>query len=127
MNLNKKIKKFEETKIEIQNSIDHIQPLLFPSENIINLNVGGTHFVSTSKSNLCKFKSTGLYSIFSQEYIDLPKKDDMYFIDRDGNVFLLLIDYLRNGVLPQFRNEEERILFDEEKEFWGFPKESFGK
>ena len=48
------------------------------------------------------------------------KIDDKIFIDRDGKVFELLINYLRNEgrVFPKFTNDHDLKMFVAELEFW---------
>ena len=52
---------------------------------------------------------------------ELKKVDDAYFIDRDGNTFMSLINYLRNDrkVYPEFDSANDQKNFSEELTFWG--------
>ena len=47
------------------------------------------------------------------------------FVDRDGESFLGLINYLRNGRrdVPLFENKLKRQLFEDELEFWGMKED----
>ena len=53
------------------------------------------------------------------------------FIDRDGPTFLNVINYLRNGTFPSFKTDKEKLLFDDELDFWQIPYKTmnliFGK
>ncbi len=89
--------------------------------DIIHLNIGGTHKITTTRNTLCKIENTGLFSIFkNKEKINLPKQNEFYFIDRDGKIFMLLLSYLRNMKIPFFESKYDEVLFYEELEYWGF-------
>jgi hypothetical protein len=65
-------------------------------DSIIDLDVGGTHKISVSKAVLCKIPCSKLKATFKGQ-IDLPMTSEgRYFVERDGNVFALMISYLRN-------------------------------
>jgi len=48
----------------------------------------------------------------------IPKHNGRYFIDRDGDVFINLINFLRSGKIPVFKAKQEEHSFYEELEFW---------
>ena len=52
---------------------------------------------------------------------ELPKHDSRIFVDRDGFAFSNMINYLRNGKYPIFKDKNEEINFFEELEFWQIP------
>jgi hypothetical protein len=52
---------------------------------------------------------------------ELPKHDNRIFVDRDGSAFSNMINYLRNGKYPIFKEKNEEINFFEELEFWQIP------
>ena len=76
--------------------------------------------ITTTKNTLCKYPSSTLALFFSGNH-PLQKYKGRYFIDRDGETFLKLIDFLRNDILPNFESDEEKIHFFEELEFWQIP------
>lgn len=43
------------------------------------------------------------------------------FIDRQGDAFINVINYLRNGKYPNFKDKNEEINFFEELQFWQIP------
>ena len=64
-------------------------------ESIIDLDIGGTHKISVSRSLLCKIPCSKLKSTF-QGNIKLPlTKENRYFVESDGNMFSLMISYLQ--------------------------------
>eukprot|EP00483_Globobulimina_turgida_P003728 UN03734 len=67
----------------------------------IELNVGGVRYF-TSLQTLTGYKSM-LKARFSSRYAMKPSKDGSYFIDRNGNLFAYILEYLRTGelLLPQ--------------------------
>ena len=52
---------------------------------------------------------------------EIPKHNGRLFIDRQGEAFVNLINYLRNGKYPVFRDKNEEINFFEELAFWQIP------
>lgn len=40
------------------------------------------------------------------------------FIDRDGEIFCQVIQYLRNGKIPMFDNKIKENAFYEELDYW---------
>lgn len=82
---------------------------LFP-ENI-ELNVGGK-FYSTSVMTLTKIKDSLLWKVFSGNEKAFEKDGSgKYFIDRDGLLFLYILDFLRSKTihLPEDFDELERL------------------
>lgn len=51
---------------------------------------------------------------------EIKKINEEYFLDRDGQTFLHVINYLRNNrdVLPEFHDRNDEIHFFEECKFW---------
>ena len=88
--------------------------------DIIDIDVGGTHFPSTTRSTLIKYKNSALAQLFSGNYA-LAQKGGKVFIDREGEPFVNVINYLRSGTFPILRNEEEETKFYDELDFWKIP------
>jgi hypothetical protein len=65
------------------------------SDSIIRLNVGGVHY-DTTKSTLCRVSESMLDRMFNGS-IPSPKVKGRYFIDRNGQLFQYILDYLRDG------------------------------
>jgi len=65
-----------------------------PSDKIVKLNVGGQLF-TTYESTL--LKSPFFQAIFSGKFGDKQSDDGSYFIDRDGEYFKYLLNFLRCG------------------------------
>jgi hypothetical protein len=96
-------------------------------EEIIDLDVGGTEKITTTKRTLCKFEGSVLEAMFSGRH-ELPKHRGKIFIDRDGQAFLDVVSYLRSGLKPPFRDENDsnhdlihfrgRIICQREKQFY---------
>ena len=69
---------------------------------IIKLNVGGVHFV-TFRSPLLTIKGSYFSHRFGGRFRAGPKLDGRFFVDRNGERFGVILEYLRNGnkvVLP---------------------------
>ena len=76
-------------------------------KGIVELSVGGVNH-STTKGTLTKDKGSKLYRMFADGE-DLMKLDSgKYFIDRDGECFKYVLEYLRNP-------DEEYINYDAER------------
>ena len=66
------------------------------SDNIINLNVGGTK-LTTLRSTLCQVKDSLLATMFSGRWEDniTRDKDGAVFFDFNPQHFILILNYLR--------------------------------
>lgn len=71
---------------------------------------------------LCSDQKSFLAKMFSanDQFKPMVQEDGKIFLDRNGEVFQHVIDYLRDGKkeLPEFRNMRERKQFFKELEFW---------
>lgn len=52
---------------------------------------------------------------------DVSKHNNRVFIDRDGVSFKNMINYLRSGKFPIFKEKNDETSFFEELEFWQIP------
>jgi len=104
----------------------HAESMICLDSDIINLDIGGTHKITTTKKTLCKKETSGLAAMFSNPDKYLPKHNGNFFVDRDGDIFVKVIEYLRNNKTPYFPNNESEILFKEELEFWGINQDNKG-
>lgn len=52
---------------------------------------------------------------------EIPKHNGRFFIDRQGEAFVNMINFLRGGKYPVFRDKTEEINFFEELNFWQIP------
>jgi len=96
------------------------------SSDIIELNIGGTHNVTTSRSTLTKYHTSLLATMFSS-FNKLSILKDKIFIDRDGEPFCKMISYLRSGLMPIFSSKAQEQAFRDELEFWQIPLGQPGK
>lgn len=90
------------------------------SNEILDLNIGGVCKISTTKGTLTKFPMSALALLFSGKY-DLPKIESRIFIDRDGEPFVNMINYLRTGKYPIFKDRKDEVNFMDELKFWKIP------
>ena len=92
-------------------------------DKIVHLNVGGTHNLSTSLQVLKSVQNSGLSAMFSGRHKlpTLESDESRVFIDRDGETFSDVINYLRNSKreMPFFESENKAKIFSQELDFWG--------
>lgn len=77
---------------------------------------------------LCTAKGSLLEQMFNGTHDISVKQDGKIFLDRDGETFLSLVNYLRNNreVFPKFVSKDEEQMFTKELEFWDM-KEDLAK
>ena len=92
-----------------------------PADSLIQLDAGGIDitcnvglFTREEGSFLAKMFMSG------DQYKPMKREDGKIFIDRDGEIFQQVVNYLRNGKaeLPEFYSMKERKAFFQELEFW---------
>ena len=89
-------------------SLEIVKLLEYKDEDKIDLNIGGKEILSTNKKTLTKLKSA-LGIMFSNNQ-NLLKDNGKILIDKDGKTFKLWIQYLRNGKIPNFEDENKNII-----------------
>ena len=116
------LKKFnQKIRIKKKELINLFQLKNNKKENdILDLNIGGTHSITTSRNTLIKYKNSALATLFTGEK-ELPKYNGKIFIDREGESFINLINFLRTGKFPVLKNDIEESKFFSELEFWKIP------
>ncbi|KAL9645976.1 hypothetical protein ABK040_000447 [Willaertia magna] len=78
------------------------------TNDIVYLNVGGRHF-TTSITILTTFSNSFFTTMFSGRFELSKTKDGYIFIDRDGDLFVYILEYLRDReiILP---NKDAEVL-----------------
>ncbi len=87
----------------------------------IKLNVGGTPY-TTTLTTLRTDPSSMLAAMFSGRFPLEQDEDGSYFIDRDGKVFGLILNWLRTGQIPPSLSEEDRFSILLEAEYFQLSK-----
>ncbi len=82
---------------------------------IIELNVGGRHF-TTFQSTLEKYPDTFFDALVSDRW-ETKDKDGRYFIDRDGDLFAHILNYLRTDRISKQVDIDD---FVNEMQYFGF-------
>lgn len=89
-------------------------------KEIVHLDIGGTHKISTTMSTLTKFPQSAIAVMFNGRHNIVTHKG-RYFIDRDGATFAHVIEYLRTSKYPYFANKSQEAAFLEELDYWQIP------
>ena len=63
---------------------------------IVEVDVGGTHLFKVQRDTLCKVQNSKLAQLFFNKQLLFQTTDGRVFIDRNGEIFSLVLDYLRN-------------------------------
>ena len=66
--------------------------------SILRLNVGGVPY-TTTKATLCRYPNSMLGAMFNGSMPTTLDEDSRYFIDRDGHLFVHILNYLRSARL----------------------------
>merc|ERR550534_726438 len=87
---------------------------------IITLNVGGTIY-QTRLRTLLRFHQDGDYfrSRFAGQFKNDAEEDGSYFIDRSGNLFKYILEYLQNNGLPTPTDDFLKKRLITEAKFYG--------
>jgi hypothetical protein len=109
-----KEKKFENEKLEMSKRYKI-------EDSVIELNVGGTHF-TTLRSTLCKYEHSFLEAMFSGRHPSHKDSSGRYVIDRDGQCFSYILNFLRSEqlILPDSESQRKQLQLD--IEYYGLTK-----
>jgi hypothetical protein len=110
--------RMKKEKKAIERSKERLGQLL--SSEVIEMNIGGTHMIATTKETLCKVHDSALAAMFNGKH-KLRTYKERVFIDRDGDAFCMMLSYLRSSKIPLFENKAEENLFYEELDYWRIP------
>lgn len=90
------------------------------SSDLLTLDVGGQCKLKVTRSVLTRVKGSALEAMFSGRHTLKLTNEGAIFIDRDADVFQIIIGYLRNGCwIPPIKDEFLRERFEVELDFWG--------
>ncbi|XP_060568576.1 BTB/POZ domain-containing protein KCTD6-like [Ruditapes philippinarum] len=90
------------------------------SERIVKLNVGGT-FYSSTKSTLTKVADSYLGRLMNGDLPCTRDEKGSFFIDRDGQVFRHILNYLRSDRLTTPFGFRDLKLLKVEADYYGLP------
>lgn len=89
---------------------------------IVRLNVGGVEY-TTLLTTLQSDKSSMLAAMFSGRHRILTDEQGRYFIDRNGGIFALILDWLRSSnVPPPTQNDGEKEALLREAKYFGLQR-----
>jgi hypothetical protein len=99
---------------------EEIKTLYKYDSEIVSINIGGTTHIQTEKDVLCSVDGSTLAKLFSDMH-ELKKVNEEVFLDRDGETFETLVNYLRNDrkVFPEFNDKNSENMFYKEMHYWG--------
>lgn len=98
-----------------------VTDLLRTSVNVIELDVGGARF-KTSMSTLTSVPDSMLGAMFSGRFELNRQADGSVFIDRDGRLFVHVLNWLRDRSLPAALSRDERAALRTEANFYHLPE-----
>lgn len=87
------------------------------ANELIQLNVGGI-FYTTTKSTLCKYSDSMLGAMFSDSFPTTRDQNGSVFIDRDGEVFKYVLNFLRSSKLSLPSDFKDLDLLQSEADFY---------
>jgi len=87
------------------------------ASDIIDLDIGGTHKITTTRATLTKYKNSVLSAQFNGKHQHAYNKGRI-FIDWDGRAFASLISFLRTGKIPVFDNVVDEQKFRDELHYF---------
>lgn len=92
-------------------------------DEIIELDIGGTHEMKVYRSTMCKVPASDLARFFHPASIRNKKGNNgKVFLDRDGQTFQIVVQYLRNNLkMTGLVKPNQRENFEMELEFWKLP------
>lgn len=110
--LEERMREIQEKEESIKTTTNFVNDVTLKTSKIIKLNVGGVQFM-TSLTTLCADQDSMLAAMFSGRH-ELPKDDNgYYFIDRSGETFSIILEWLRTNFLLQFKNfDKEQLLLE---------------
>lgn len=91
------------------------------ADEVVTLNVGGVNY-NTTRSTLTKYPDSMLGAMFSGQFV--PTAFDTqgnYFIDRDGEMFRHVLNFLRSGRLCIPQSFQDFDLLEAEADFYQIP------
>ena len=88
------------------------------NEEIIEIEFSNNEIIKVKLKDLIKYPYSKLSSYFT--FLDkIPKRNNHIFLDRDYNIFMQLLDYLKTEKIPKFNNQYEKNNFFDELNYWG--------
>ena len=94
-----------------------VAQLNIDNSDILTLNLGGEKSIKVSRTVLTKVKGSTLEAMFSGRH-KLTQVDGEYYIDRDADLFCMVVSFLRNGSYPEVENKTLRERFKQELRYW---------
>ena len=85
----------ESDKSHWEDTRTKVDKLYAPESQIVDLDIGGTHKVSTTLSTLTSVSDSALAAMFSGRH-KLTVHKDRVFVDREGESFVNMLNYLSN-------------------------------
>ncbi|KAJ3038848.1 BTB/POZ domain-containing protein kctd6 [Rhizophlyctis rosea] len=107
---------FKARKKEWEKKVAYAADVKNKQSNKIKINVGG-HRYEVSIDTLLRQEGTFFHSCFSGRWLIEPEEDGAFFIDRDGELYSYIFNFLRDGdecVLPADSEKRQRLVKEAE-------------
>jgi len=121
LELKKKEAQLKRKEEELQKQEEFVGNHSLIKSKKIKLNVGGKYF-ATSPTTLQAEPNSMLAVMFSGRFPIEPEEDGAYFIDRNGKVFGLILDWLRTGQLSPSLSSIEEFYLQIEADYYQLTK-----
>jgi len=85
--------------------------------DVVTLNVGGVLY-TTTLGTLCAEPGSMLAAMFSGRHTIVTDKDGNPFLDRDGQSFKHILNYLRTGIVPANLSMYEQDMLQQDADYY---------
>ena len=117
--------RIDEERLKWEQEKERIKNIQNIGDEVVELNVGGTHNIMVKKSILTKVPGSDLANLFSGRHKLKLDENKKVFLDRDGRVFENVISYLRNNLkISKFDSTFIKDQFELELKYWKLPVNS---
>ena len=117
--MNIKLVEFETQRDRFEQEKKLVADVNAASSDVLTLDISGEKTIKVSRALLTQVKGSSLDAMFSGRHTLTVLEGGAIFVDRDADVFQLVVSFLRNGCrIPVIADEFLRERFKLELEYW---------